>query len=62
VTLEDGAKFKGTIDMESKTEKQAPREMKPEGELLKRAGGETPKTEEVKKPAISYSNPTAPRT
>ena len=63
VTLEDGAKFKGSIDMDSKA---APREAKPEGELLKRTMVETPKKEEeAKKLAISYSkpvDPTAPRT
>ena len=66
VTLEDGAKFKGSIDMDSRIEKPAPREAKPEGDLLKRTMVETPKKEEeVKKPALSYSkpaDPTAPRT
>jgi cytoskeletal protein CcmA (bactofilin family) len=38
VTLEDGSKFKGSIDMDSRaTEKQAPREPKVEGELLRKA-------------------------
>ena len=58
VTLEEGAKFKGSIDMDAKVEKQAPRELKPEGDLLKKTVAEVPKKEEeVKKPAISYNKP-----
>jgi cytoskeletal protein CcmA (bactofilin family) len=64
VILEEGAKFKGSIDMDSKVEKTAPKEVKPEGDLLKKAVAELPKKEEeIKKPVISYNKPdtTLPR-
>jgi len=70
VTLEDGSKFKGSIDMDSRqAEKPAPvvRESKPEGELLRKTQAEPPiepkKEEEFKKPGISYKpGAAAPRT
>lgn len=62
VTLEDGSKFKGSIDMDSRqAEKQAApavREQKVEGELLRKTQAEPPveprKEEELKKTGMGY--------
>jgi len=64
VTLEDGSKFKGSIDMDSRqaaaAEKPAPaREVKPEGELLQKTQVEPPKVEpkrddDLKKPGMAF--------
>ncbi|MFB3905870.1 MAG: polymer-forming cytoskeletal protein [Acidobacteriota bacterium] len=70
VTLEDGSKFKGSIDMDSRpAERQssAVREPKPEGELLRKtqieSQGEAKKDEEFKKASMSFKPGTAaPRT
>ncbi len=70
VTLEDGSKFKGSIDMDShQAEKSAPvvREPRPEGELLRKTQVEPPvepkKEEEFKKAAMPYKpNAAVPRT
>jgi len=71
VTLEDGSKFKGSIDMDSRqAEKPAPavvRENKPEGELLRKTQVEPhveqKKEEEFKKAGMPFKpNAAAPRT
>ncbi len=70
VTLEDGSKFKGSIDMDSRQmEKPAPvvREPKPEGELLRKTQlepqVELKKEEELKKAGMPFKpNAVAPRT
>ncbi len=71
VTLEDGSKFKGSIDMDSRqVEKSAPvvREPRSEGELLRKTQVEPQleqpkKEEEFKKAAMPYKpNAAVPRT
>jgi cytoskeletal protein CcmA (bactofilin family) len=71
VTLEDGSKFKGSIDMDSRqAEKPAPvvREPKPEGELLRKTQVEAQvvepkKEEEFKKANVPFKpSAAAPRT
>jgi cytoskeletal protein CcmA (bactofilin family) len=70
VTLEDGSKFKGSIDMDSRqAEKAAPvvREARPEGELLRKTqvepAVEPKKEDEFKKASVPYKpNVAAPRT
>ncbi len=72
VTLEDGSKFKGSIDMDSRqVEKPAPavvREPRPEGELLRKTQVEPQvvepkKDEELKKAGMPFKpSSAAPRT
>ncbi|RPJ59011.1 MAG: polymer-forming cytoskeletal protein [Acidobacteria bacterium] len=71
VTLEDGSKFKGSIDMDSRQAEKAAvpvvRESKPEGELLRKTQLEShvepKKEEEFKKASMPYKpNVAAPRT
>jgi cytoskeletal protein CcmA (bactofilin family) len=63
VTLEDGSKFKGSIDMDSRSgERAASREIKPEGELLRKAQPELKpeiKQEDSRRPGASFKSDSA---